>query len=578
MTSFVVLVILKATLVSAVAFILSHLCRRARASVRHLLFALAFVALVAIPGAGPVLPAVAVTIPEAPIALGPPAGDMPAADSRADADHFGPGAWAAARAVTPVIPVTIEQVVMAVWAMGVLFFLMPVLVGSWQVRRLRQRALPWPEGQALVHTMASALGVRRRIDTLLHDAVTGPMTCGVLRASIILPAGARQWDEPSLRRALRHELEHVARWDFLTLCLSRVVCAGYWFHPAVWAAWRRLRLEAERACDEAVVVEDDAREYAALLISLARQGVTDGRRPVLAMAGRHDLAARVAALLDHDQPRAPLKPLRAAGLSVAAIVGILGVAPITVARAMPQAPPPSAPPAGAVSIKRNLPPQMNWHDGRLVATNVTLRELISHAFSVRDVENAPPWVRMDRFDITVSAPMDFVLDQGSKNLQSFLAERFKLVAHRASKEFPIYALVLARRDGSLGAGITRSATDCRVDRTCGMSTTHGRITGRGVTMTGLASHILIGSRTNSQVMDRELVDRTGLTGQFDVTIEWTPDVPNTSPQYRPFTSVLESSAPSLLKALEEQLGLKIESQLAPKPVLVIDSIEPPAGN
>ena len=69
----------------------------------------------------------------------------------------------------------------------------------------------------------------RSIEVLLHDAVTGPLTCGVLRPSIVLPAGARQWDVTSLRCALRHEIEHVSRWDFLTHCLSRIVCAAYGF-------------------------------------------------------------------------------------------------------------------------------------------------------------------------------------------------------------------------------------------------------------------------------------------------------------------------------------------------------------
>ena len=102
------------------------------------------------------------------------------------------------------------------------------------------------------------------------------------------------------------------------------------------------------------------------------------------------------------------------------------------------------------------------------------------------------------------------------------------------------------------------------------------MTARGLTMAALANHLLGGSRFNPQVIDREVVDRTGLAGRFDFTLEWTPDTPSPSPQFRPFTSVLESSSPRMLAAMEEQLGLKIESQLAPKPVLVIDSIEAPA--
>jgi uncharacterized protein (TIGR03435 family) len=570
MMSFAVVTIVKATLVCGAAFFVSRLCRRSRASIRHVLFALAFAALVVIPGASPVVPTVTVTVP-AP-ATGQRTPDMASAlGSATDAGPSGPAAPSIVRD-TAAASVTLAQVVTAIWLAGVALFLMPVVAGLWQVRRLRHSALTWTEGRAVVQTLASSLGVQRRIDAVLHDNVTGPMTCGVFRPSILLPVSAREWDEASLRRALRHELEHIARWDFLTLCLSRMVCALYWFHPVVWAAWRRLRLEAERACDDAVVREDDARDYASLLVSMAQREPGDGRRPLLAMAGRNDLAARVAAVLDDDQARGRVGRRRAAALIVTAAIAMLGVAPITVAREVPQAP------FADVSVKRHSPPRMEWRDGRLVATNVTVLELLRYAFSVLDVDAAPPWVHTGRFDITMNAPHDFVLEQGSKNLQSLLAERFKLVAHRGSREFPIYALVLARPGGSLGPQITRSLVDCRVQRTCSMSTTHGRMTGRGVTMPGLASHLLIGSRTNSQVIDRPIEDRTGLSGQFDVTLEWAPDAPRQTPPSRPFNSVLESSAPNLLAALEEQLGLKIESQLVPKPVLVIDSIEQPTEN
>ena len=209
------------------------------------------------------------------------------------------------------------------------------------------------------------------------------MTCGVLKPAIILPASAQQWDEASLRCALRHELEHVARWDFLTHCLSRIVCAAYWFHPLVWAAWRRLRLEAERACDDAVLREDDARDYASLLVSIAQREAADTRQPLLAMAGRDDLAARVAAVLDHDQARGRVGRRRATGLIVAAAMAMLGVAPITVARAMPQtqatsrAPSPTSQPRPSSATRQ---PGSRQVDGRMIATNVTVRDLLIFAF------------------------------------------------------------------------------------------------------------------------------------------------------------------------------------------------------
>jgi uncharacterized protein (TIGR03435 family) len=373
-----------------------------------------------------------------------------------------------------------------------------------------------------------------------------------------------------------------------------VVCAVYWFHPMVWAAWRRLRLEAERACDDAVVREDDAREYASLLVSMAQREPADGRRPLLAMAGRRDLAARVAALLDHGQTRGRIGRRQASGLIVAGLIAMLGVAPVTIARAMPQPPPAAAAPSqtfAAASIKRNSPVQIRLVDGRWIATHVTVRELLVAAFAVPDVDNAPFWVRFDRFDIVVDATQDTPRQLESKSLQAFLAERFKLVAHSGSREFPVSALVLARPGGSLGPQMTPSQMDCTADAvraravtgtappaaqtgerpSCGTSSSHGRLTGRGITLEEFVRNLPMHMRFQSgtQFLGRQVMDRTGLSGRFDFTLEWTPD--NAS------ASSLESS-PRFLAALEEQLGLTIESQLAPRPVLIVDSIEAPTEN
>ena len=249
---------------------------------------------------------------------------------------------------------TIAQVVIATWLTGVALFLIPVVAGLWQVRRMRQVASRWIDGDALVQTLAPTLGVRRRIETLLHEEVAGPMTCGVLKPAILLPAIAEHWDEATLRCALRHELEHVARRDFLTHCVSRMVCAAYWFHPLVWAAWRRLRLEAERACDDAVLREDDAREYASLLVAIAQQETAGTRHPLPAMADRGDLATRVAAVLNIDQPRGRVGNYRATGLIVTGAIAIVGVASMTVTRAIPQTQSTGVSPSA--DVRNSVPP------------------------------------------------------------------------------------------------------------------------------------------------------------------------------------------------------------------------------
>ena len=118
-----------------------------------------------------------------------------------------------------------------------------------------------------------------------------------------------------------------------------------------------------------------------------------------------------------------------------------------------------------------------------------------------------------------------------------------------------------------------------------MSSAYGRIAGGGVTMEQLAKFLPVSSQVGREAFDREVIDRTGLSGRFDFTLQWTPDVATPSqavqsgsPQYRPFASHLESNAPRLLTALQEQFGLKIDSQLAPEPVMVIDNIHRPTEN
>ena len=119
--------------------------------------------------------------------------------------------------------------------------------------------------------LALEAGIHRRVEVLLHEALTGPMTCGVVHPAIVLPRDAQSWEAEDLNRAIVHELEHVRRGDWVSHCLARAVCAVYWFHPLVWIAWRQLALEAERSCDDAVLGRSEATAYADQLVGLARR-------------------------------------------------------------------------------------------------------------------------------------------------------------------------------------------------------------------------------------------------------------------------------------------------------------------
>jgi hypothetical protein len=158
--------------------------------------------------------------------------------------------------------------------------------------------------------------------------VRGPMTFGVIRPTILFPLDAETWTDDDVRRAMVHELEHVRRGDWIIHCMARSVCSLYWFHPLVWMSWRRLTLEAERACDDAVLQYGEPAGYAEQLLMLARKLSYPATRPVLAMADRRDLRARVRALLDMRQQRGKMALRYVAAAIGAAVLIATAISPL----------------------------------------------------------------------------------------------------------------------------------------------------------------------------------------------------------------------------------------------------------
>ena len=148
-----------------------------------------------------------------------------------------------------------------------------------------------------------------------------------------------------------HELEHVRRGDSVSRCLARVACAVYWFHPLVWIAWRKLVLEAERSCDDAVLRRSEATAYADQLVGLAKRLSVAQRSPLLAMANRADLATRVGAVLDGRQRRGRAGTFALALACAAAVVLVVAMSPLIVAA--PQGQP--GPAFEVASVKPSAP-------------------------------------------------------------------------------------------------------------------------------------------------------------------------------------------------------------------------------
>jgi beta-lactamase regulating signal transducer with metallopeptidase domain len=306
--------VVKSTILLGFGLVAVPFASRARAAMRHLLMAATLGSVLVLPLVGGTVPEITVRVPVSltELATGMVSSQAPATPGPGEGILIRGGTNEGARP-------SIAAVVRSVWALGGIFLLVILAVDLRRLRVVRRGGLPFP-AQTDLRTLTATSGLRRSVEVLLHESVSAPLTCGLWRPVILLPIDAIDWQEADLRRALVHELEHVRRCDWATQLLARVVCACYWFHPLVWLAWARLRLEAERACDDAVLQSAECTEYAEQLVTLARRMSTARALPSLAMANRTDLSARVSSLLDVGRPRG-----RVGYVTTASVLGVAGL-------------------------------------------------------------------------------------------------------------------------------------------------------------------------------------------------------------------------------------------------------------
>ncbi len=156
---------------------------------------------------------------------------------------------------SPTIAYNDRRFAIGLWLLvtgGLLLRVAAACVGS---HRLRSNS-PKISNQSwyvLLSESVSDLNIRRKVALRQTARWVAPVTSGVLRPFIILPSDCEQWDEEQRRSALIHELAHIKRFDVFTLLLTNIACAVFWFHPLVWYARRRMKIERERACDDAVI-------------------------------------------------------------------------------------------------------------------------------------------------------------------------------------------------------------------------------------------------------------------------------------------------------------------------------------
>jgi beta-lactamase regulating signal transducer with metallopeptidase domain len=316
-------IVFKATLVLAAGLIATACARRARASVRHAMLTATLAVALALPVGAFVLPAIVIEVPVAGAATrttSPTEAPQPRSATPVELSSI-------ARR-SPDASITSSNVIMSAWAVVAGLLLASLALSVWRLRTIRRTGMPWLESRPLLSGLAARAGIDRRVDVLVHESISAPLTCGILRPAILLSPDTREWSDDSVRRALVHELEHIRRRDWWTYLAARAVCAAYWFHPLAWVTYRQLTLEAERACDDAVVEREETTQYAEQLVQLARRMGSARQQPTLAMANRSDLSARVTALLDAEQSRGRAGFARAALVTGVAALTLVSLAPV----------------------------------------------------------------------------------------------------------------------------------------------------------------------------------------------------------------------------------------------------------
>lgn len=247
---------------------------------------------------------------------------------------------------------SVSELLVGTWAIGAALLLGYRLVGSVQLILLRRRSASLADARIIARARVVEAQMRLgcRVELRVSNHGCAPVTWGIWRPVLLRPPMAAKWSDAQLDSALRHELGHIARRDYLTRWLAHVACAFYWPNPLAWLAARALRETQEQACDDLVLrAGSAANDYAELLFKVARSL----ERPRLfatnavAMARPSTLEGRMLAIVDEKRDRRPLGWLGATcgTLAIALTVALCAAAQVLAADS-----PPAASPTGPAVI------------------------------------------------------------------------------------------------------------------------------------------------------------------------------------------------------------------------------------
>jgi len=491
----------------------------------------------------------------------------------------------------------LPAILLAAWLCGFI-----VVLSLWCVRWRRisaslLAAVPLREGREVeaLRRLERIGGIRRRIKLLLSPASVEPGIFGIARPILVWPENiSKRLADAQLEAILAHEICHVRRHDNLTAAIHMTVEAVFWFHPLVWWLGMRLVEERELACDEAVLqLCKQPHIYAESILKVCEFCVESPLTCVSGVTGS-DLKKRIVRIMSE---RVALKLdfgkkvlLISIGLMAIAVPILLGQANTTHDGAVLQKDNENVklPVFDVVSIRPNKSVsggmRISFQDESFTAANLTLRNFLINSYDVKEdlISGLPDWARSAHFDIdakVVNPDMDqmekLTREQRRQMLLKVLQDRFHLQAHLETKILPVYELIVAKGgpkftgDGAAAADIHAAAAKSGFTAG-GMLVNDGELVGHIMPVSSLAYSL-------SGEVGRTVIDKTGLTGNYDFELKWTPEAEagtsvdngQTGPQ---------STASSIFTAVQEQLGLKLQPAKGPVETLVVDHVEKPSPN
>lgn len=514
-------------------------------------------------------------------------------------------------AVSPNSPANwITALLCSVWAAGI-----AALIFSWW--------RPWRGLRAALRT-ASPLDLPICIPVMTSAAFGQPGIFGIYRPVLLLPAGIRDRLTPAeLKTIIAHELCHVCRRDNLTTAIHMAVEALFWFHPLVWWLGARLMEERERACDEAVLsMGNEPQAYAEGILKIC-EIYLDSPLPCVSGVTGSNLKRRIEFIM-HNRTALGLNFFKklfliAAGTAAILVPLLLGVLNGPTIRAQSTPLHPAAQPLPSFEVASIKPDKdcpylsgvrsFSPSPGRLEMPCVTLQALIQAAYGTfgdgisinttpLHMEGGPSWMRSDFYTLSAKADLPVRTEMlAGPMLQALLAERFHLLAHRETREMPVYTLTVGKSGPKMQPLVEGACAPLDLSHpppppkpgspppnVCSVMilgpTANGgmRMDVRGATMTQFAQRL-------SGRLDRTVIDKTGIAGMFNFHLEFARDPTMPGQQLPP---VLGGNAPhpppsadpgpNLFGAVQEQLGLKLETATGPAEVLVIDHWERPTEN